>query len=112
MDLLAKGQKWLIDMDRRYCSSPIIYKHGADEYNISAKFGRTDYEVLDEYGVKIAAHSIDFIIPADTLDIQPGSGDRIIVADTTYEVMSIGSGGCWRWCDGHHIARRIHTKET
>lgn len=111
MDLLAQSQKWLIDQQRRHCSSPIVYKRGTDLHNVSAEYGKTDYEVTDRYGVKIAAHCVDFIIAVDVLDIQPESGDQIEAAGIVYEVMSIGSGGCWRWCDAHHIARRIHTKE-
>jgi hypothetical protein len=111
MDLLAKGSLWLAEKQEKFCSSDIIYVHDGEHLLLSATYGRTEYEIQDEYGVKIGAHVVDFIIRTNAMSFDPTPGDGIIVGDTEYEVMALGSHKCWRWCDAHHHLRRIHTKQ-
>ncbi len=111
MDLLAKGALWLAQKQEQFCASDIIYVHNDERLAITATFGRTDYEIADEYGVKTGAHVVDFLIRTNALPFDPEPGDGIIVEETAYEVMSLGTQKCWRWCDAHHHLRRIHTRE-
>ena len=111
MDILAKGALWLAQKQEKFCASDIIYVHGGEQLPLTATYGRTEYEIADEYGVKIGTHVVDFIIRTNLLPFDPEPGDGIIVGDTEYEVMSLGTQKCWRWCDAHHHLRRIHTKQ-
>ncbi len=111
MDLLAKGSLWLAEQQEKYCSSDIMYQHDGRQHDIHATYGTTDYEVADEYGVKIRAHGIDFLIRVTLLPFDPEPGDRIMVNTDEYEVMPLGQSGCWRWCDSFKNIRRIHTKK-
>lgn len=111
MDILAKGALWLAQKQEKFCSSDIIYVHNDERLQLSATYGRTEYEIADEYGVKIGTHIVDFIIRTHLLPFDPTPGDGIIVGDTEYEVMALGPQKCWRWCDAHHHLRRIHTKQ-
>ena len=110
MNLLEKGLSWLAVKQKKYVSSRVVYKRGNQSFDVDAVLGRTTYEVADDYGFKIAAHSIDFLIHAAQLELTPQVGDRIIANSFTYEVLELG-GECWRWCDPHRITKRIHTKQ-
>ena len=110
MDLLKDGLNWLSLQQSRYTSSPVVYKRGGDSYETIAVLGSTEFEVNDESGFTIAAHAIDFIINAASLDIKPKVGDQIVYNNIIHEVLDLGDG-CWRWCDPHQISRRIHTKQ-
>ncbi|MCL2120278.1 MAG: hypothetical protein FWH27_17820 [Planctomycetaceae bacterium] len=110
-DMLAKAALWLAEKQEKFSSSGIMYVRNGEKLPLSATFGRTEYEISDEFGVKTGAHVVDFIIRANLLTFDPEPGDGIIAGDTEYEVMPLGSHKCWRWCDAHHHLRRIHTKQ-
>ena len=110
MNLLEKGLSRLAAKQKTHVSSVVSYKSGSKTFEINAVLGRTKYEITDEYGFKIAAHSIDFLIHAAQLDLTPQVGDQIIANSFIYEVLELG-GECWRWCDPHRITKRIHTKQ-
>jgi len=104
-DMLRQGSQWLEQMRTQHCSSPVTYRRGATEAQLNATYGRTEYEVEDDYGLRIAAHVTDFLILA--ADFTPTFGEP-----EAGDVMSLGSQGHWRWSDPHRQAMRIHTKET
>jgi len=95
-----------------HCSSPVVYRQGATELEIAATYGRTDYEVQDDYGLTVGATSMDFLIPAEVLELVPKPGDVIVADGRRYEVMDLGSENCWRWSDPYRTTLRIHTKDT
>lgn len=107
---LESGLRWLAQMQRKYCSSDVEYRRGSDSRTVPAVFGRTQYETTNEYGVRTGAFCVDFLIAAADLPFSPKSGDEVIADGHTYEVLEIGSEGCWRWSDPHRLTRRIHTK--
>ncbi len=111
MDMLAKAALWLAQKQEKFCSSDIIYVHDGERLPLIATYGRTEYEIADAYGVKLGSHVVDFLIRTNALPFEPEPGDGIIVGDTQYEVMNLGSQKCWRWCDAHHHLLRIHTRE-
>ena len=111
-DMLAKAALWLAEKQEKFCSSDVIYVHNGEKMPLSATYGRTDYEIHDDYGVKIGTHVVDFIVRENAMPFDPEPGDGIIVGNTEYEVMALGTQKCWRWCDAHHHLRRIHTRET
>jgi hypothetical protein len=99
-------------MRTSHCSSPVTYRRaGQADANVQATFGRTDYEVADDYGATIKTHVIDFLILGDDLGIEPQAGDQIVADGVVYEVMALGGEGCWRWSDPYRTTMRIHTKE-
>jgi len=113
--MLQQGSQWLEQMRTQHCSSPVTYRRGGTEATINATYGRTEYEVDDDYGLRVAAHVTDFLISATDFTPtfgEPEAGDQIVADGTIFEVMSLGNQGHWRWSDPHRQALRIHTKET
>src|SRR5690242_2998929 len=97
-DLLRQGSQWLGQMLNKHCSSPVTYKRGETEAVVNATFGRTEYEVVDESGLQVAAIATDFLISADELAQpfdEPRLGDRIIADVQVYEVLNLPGQGCW-----------------
>ena len=80
---------------------------------VKATFGRTNYEVEDNYGISVSSYIVDFLILASAMDafIEPEMGDQITVSGRVYEVMAITGQGHWQWSDQHRVTMRIHTKE-
>ena len=110
MNMLHNGLDWLAAKQKRHVSSRVWYYRDTICYPVKATFGRTKYDVEDEYGLRITTYSIDFLINAADLDLVPQIGDRIVSDKIVHEVLELGQAGCWCWCDPHGIRRRIHTK--
>ena len=120
-DLLRQGSQWLEQQRSAHCSSQVTYRRGAQEQELSATFGRTQYEVQDDFGLVVAAHVTDFLVAAaDFAPVfgEPRAGDQVVAdlpdrqaGGVVYEVMSLGNQGHWRWSDPYRTTMRIHTKE-
>ncbi len=113
-DLLRQGGQWLEQMRRAALSSQVTYRRGAQEQALSATFGRTQYEVQDESGLLVAAHVTDFLVAAAEFEPvfgEPQPGDQVVADGATYEVLSLGNQGHWRWSDPYRTTMRIHTKQ-
>lgn len=120
-DLLRQGSQWLGGMLNQHASSPVTYRRGETELEVNATFGRTEYEVEDDYGLRVGAEVTDFLILGEDLSPtfgEPEAGDQIVTPSTgsgqagvVHEVMSLAGQGHWRWCDLHRTTMRIHTKE-
>lgn len=113
-DLLRQGSQWLEQQRSAHCSSPVTYSRDETELALNATFGRTEYEVEDDYGLRVGAEVTDFLIAAADFAPtfgEPEAGDRIITDGTVYEVMALSGQGHWRWSDPYRTTLRIHTKE-
>jgi len=113
-DLLRQGSQWLGAMLKQHASSQVTYRREATELELQATFGRTEYEVEDDHGLRVAAHVIDFLVAAADFAPtfgEPEAGDQIIADGVVYEVMSLAGQGHWRWSDPHRQTLRMHTKE-
>jgi len=111
-DLLRQGAQWLGDMLKQHASSPVTYRREATELQVDATFGRTQYEVEDEHGLRVGAEVIDFLVSAETFPFdEPEPGDQIVAYGVVYEVMDLAGQGHWRWSDPYRTTMRIHTKE-
>ncbi len=117
-DLLRQGSQWLGQMQLQHCSSPVTYRRDQESHEVDATFGRTEYEVEDEYGLRVGAQVTDFLIPAEVFPFdEPEAGDQIVAPSTgsgqatVFEVMNLAGQGHWRWSDPHRQTMRIHTKE-
>lgn len=84
---------------------------GQADAKVQATFGKTDYEVADDYGATIRTHVIDFLILADELGHEPQASDVIVADGRKYEVMDLAGEGAWRWSDPYRTTFRIHTKD-
>ncbi len=113
-DLLRQGSQWLEQQRRAHCSSPVTYRRGATELVINATIGRSEYEVEDDYGVRLMVQVADFLILAEEFTptfTEPQVGDKIVSDSQVYEVMSLSGQGHYRWSDPYHTTLRIHSKE-
>ena len=111
MNMLQNGLAWLAQKQKRHVSSRVYYYRDEICHPVNATLGRTKYDIEDEYGLRIMAHTTDFLINAADLDLVPQVGDQIVCDKIVYEVLELGQSGCWRWCDPHGIRRRIHTRQ-
>ena len=114
-DLLGQGCQWLAQQRGAHCASQVTYRRGETEGLLSATFGRTEYEVEDDYGLRIGAEATDFLILGADLSPtfgEPEAGDQIVADGAVHEVMSLAGQGHWRWSDPHRTTMRIHAKET
>ncbi len=112
-DLLRDGLNWLEQQRTAHMASPVIFRRaGQADAEVQATFGKTDYEVADDYGATIRTHVIDFLILADDLGFDPQAGDVIVANGRKHEVMDLAGEGCWRWSDPYRTTCRIHTRDT
>ena len=113
-DLLKQGAEWLEEKRAALLSSPVTYRRGDQEAMFAATFGRTDYEVEDDTGVRVTGHVADFLVAAeDFVPVfgTPEPGDRIAAEGAIFEVMSLAGQVHWRWSDPYRSTLRIHTRE-
>ena len=113
-DLLQQASQWLEGMRSKHAASPVTYRRGVLEAVVNATAGRTEYELTDDYGLRMPAIVADFLIAAnDLMPVfgQPQVGDQIVVASSVYEVLSLAGQGSWRWSDPYCTTLRIHTKQ-
>jgi len=113
-DLLRQGSQWLGSMLGRHAASPVTYRRGETELEVNVTFGRTEYEVEDDYGLRVGTEVTDFLVLGADLSPtfgEPEAGDQIVADGVVHEVMSLAGQGHWRWSDPHRTTMRIHAKE-
>ncbi len=115
-DLLKRGSDWLQQMRTAHMTSPVTYQRATDPpqvLTVSATFGQTRYEVVDETGLTVGSHVWDFLILADDLPgFEPAPADVIVASGRRYEVMKLGDSiRGWRWSDPYRTTYRIHTRD-
>ena len=111
VNLLSSGLDWLEQKLNDFCSSPIEYRRGGDSKTVTAMLGKSDYEVGDDYGIRLGGFVWDFLIEAEALGFEPQVGDLIVVNSRSFEVMNLADQNCWRWTGPNCKTYRIHTKE-
>jgi hypothetical protein len=118
-DLLEQGAAFLDDQRHRHMSRTVVYRRGADEKEVQATIGRTEFEQADEAGLIHRVESRDFLIRAADLDlgagpIQPRAGDQVLetvgVQVYVYEVNAPGGQPPFRFSDPYRRVMRVHTK--
>lgn len=119
-DLLQAGSDWLQAKRKAFMAQPVGYRRAAEEITVDATFGRTRYEVEDEYGLRVKAEVMDFLIGADELILAgvpalPQAGDQIRIERNSvtevFEVMALGGIGHWQYSDPYGRTLRIHTRQ-
>jgi hypothetical protein len=120
-DLLQQGLDWLEGRRREHLTRTVLYRRGAESFQIPATVAATRYEVDDGYGVVLEQDMRDYIVAAEDLVlggqvVVPERGDEIVEtrdgAGYVYEVMDLGAEKHYRPADPDGSALRIHTKFT
>lgn len=95
----------------------VVYSRGANSVELSAGFGKTDFQVETADAVRIEHTDRDFIFAAADLILggtvaTPQRGDRIEVIDEeeTFEVLAPSGAQVYRSCDAEGLMIRVHTK--
>ena len=118
-DLLDRGSAFLDDQRHRHLSRTVLYRRGAEEKEVQATTGRTEFEQADEAGLIHRTQSRDFLIRAADLDlgagpVLPRAGDQVRETVGTsvfvYEVNAPGGQPPCRYSDPYRRVLRIHTK--
>ncbi len=118
-DLLDQGSAFLDDQRHRHMSRAVVYRRGAEEKDVQATIGRTEFEQADDAGLIHRTESRDFLIRTADLDLGAGptlprAGDQ--VRETVgmqvfvYEVNAPGGQPPFRYSDPYRRVLRIHTK--
>jgi len=113
-DLLRQGSQWLAQQRGAHCASQVTYRRGETEAVLAATAGRTEYEVEDDFGLRVAAQAMDFLVAAADFEPtfgEPEPGDRVVADGEVYEVLDLAGQGHWRWSDPHRATLRIHAKQ-
>jgi hypothetical protein len=118
-DLLEQGAAFLDDQRHRHMSRAVVYRRGADEKEVQATIGKTEFEQADDAGLIHRTESRDFLIRAADLDlgagpITPKAGDQVREQVGSqvfvYEVNAPGGKPPWRFSDPYRRVMRVHTK--
>lgn len=118
-DLLDRGSAFLDDQRHRHLSRTVVYRRGAEEKEVQATTGRTEFEQADEAGLIHRTESRDFLIRVADLDLGAGptlprAGDEVRETSGTqvfvYEVNAPGGQPPFRYSDPFRRVLRVHTK--
>jgi len=113
-DLLRQGCQWLAQMRGAHCASQVTYRRGETELAFNATSGKPDRDVEDQFGVRVGATMVDFLIAAADFEPtfgEPEAGDQIVADGRVYEVLDLTGQGHWRWSGVPGSTMRIHTKQ-
>jgi len=112
-NLLRRGQALLNSEREGHLAEPVVYRRpGEADLPIAATLGTTEHEGNDDYGATVRSRSVDFLVAADVLLLEPRVGHQLIHDGRVYEVMDVHGDGPWRWSDAHRTTYRIHSRET
>lgn len=118
-DLLDRGSAFLDDQRYRHLSRTVLYRRGAEEKEVQATTGRTEFEQADDAGLIHRVESRDFLIRAADLDLGAGpplprAGDQVRETNGTqvfvFEVNAPGGQPPFRYSDPYRRVLRVHTK--
>ena len=116
-NLLKQASNWLEAERKTHMTELVTYVRDANEVEVYATFGKTDFELTDESGVKVGGAIIDFLftkldLVLDSAVITPRYGDLIETENQgNYEVMHIPGQGVSRESDSFNQTVRVHTKQ-
>lgn len=107
---LADGASWLGGKLQSQAATSISYVRGGTSLSITATRGASGRQIDQLTGI-ISWHDQDWLIPATVLtNGPPRTGDKIVTATETYEVLPPTGEDCWRWSDNNQTIYRIHSK--
>jgi hypothetical protein len=121
-NLLDHGSAFLNDQRHRHLSRTVLYRRGAEEKEVQATIGKTEFEQADDAGLIHRVESRDFLIRTTDLDLGTGptlprAGDQVRETSGSqvfvYEVNAPGGAGGqppFRYSDPYRRVLRVHTK--
>ncbi len=118
-DLLDRGAAFMDAQRHQHLSRSVVYRRGADEKEVQATIGKTEFEQADDAGLIHRVESRDFLVRTADLDMGSGltlprAGDQVRETVGTsvfvYEVNAPGGQPPFRYSDPYRRVLRIHTK--
>ncbi|MFO0493652.1 MAG: hypothetical protein ACK51T_14625 [bacterium] len=118
-DLLDRGAAFLESQRHQHMTRSVVYRRGADEKEVQATIGKTEFEQADDAGLIHRVESRDFLVRTAELDlgagpILPRAGDQVRetagLSVFVYEVNAPGGQPPFRYSDPYRRVLRIHTK--
>lgn len=95
-----------------FLATGATYRRDGETRSVKAVPGRTVFRSVNEYGAWVRTETMDFVIPASELGLEPRTGDEIVFDGGVYEVLAPYDEPVWRWSDPYRKAMRVHTKYT
>lgn len=118
-DLLDRGAAFLDAQRHQHLSRLVLYRRGADQKEVHATIGKTEFEQADDAGLIHRVESRDFLVRTGDLDLGAGSilpraGDQVRetvgLSVFVYEVNAPGGQPPFRYSDPYRRVLRVHTK--
>lgn len=112
MSVFDNATSTMMTVLRRHAGTSASYRRGATAVSVTVVAGRSDADLVDEDGIATRMTADDWIVSAASITSlgEPKVKDRIVVDGRTYEVMSLGTEGPWRFTDQTRTEYRIHTR--
>lgn len=116
-DMLRTGAAWLSSQLKAAAGTTVVYRRGAEEAEVIATIGQSQFEAANQSGVVERWESKDFLISAADLPFgDPVRGD-VIVDELSgvvveYEVASPRGVPEWHPGDAFGSIVRVHTIQT
>ena len=116
-DLLSSGASWLAGQLKAAAGTVVTYRRGAEEAQVTATIGRSQFEATNQSGVLERWESRDYLISTADLPFgNPERGDVIVEFDNglyvEYEVASPRGVPEWHYGDAFRSIVRVHAVQT
>jgi hypothetical protein len=100
----------------------IRYSRGASSVTLPATFGRSEFQVEDQDGIRVEWSDRDFILQTSALVLdsavaEPIRGDKVETLDSngstidTFEVLAPAGAKPFKYCDPQEQLIRVHSKK-
>lgn len=116
-DMLRTGAVWLSAQLKAAAGTTVVYRRGADEVEVIATVGQSQFEAANQSGVVERWESRDFLISTADLPFgDPRRGDVIVENGgglyVEHEVASPRGVPEWHYGDAFRSIVRVHTVQT
>lgn len=113
-NVIADAARWMAGQQKLHLTTTIAWSRGSQSAQVSARIGRTTWDVESADGRVERMESRDFIIDPADLPASPQEGDDISETYGTtvakYVVMAPSGTPAVHWADAHRTSLRMHTK--
>lgn len=116
-DMLRTGAAWLSAQLKAAAGTPVVYRRGAEEVEVIATVGQSQFEATNQSGVVERWESRDYLVSTADLPFgDPKRGDVIVENSgglyVEHEVASPRGVPEWHYGDAFRSIVRIHTVQT
>jgi len=115
VNVLANGAAFLASQQKAALATDIGWSRGSQTATLSARVGRTVWDVETGDGRVERVESRDFLLDPADLPVKPAEGDTITEpgaygGKATYRVMAPSGTPPVHWADAYRTTLRVHTK--